>query len=86
MPPFLAHVTSPTRDLSAAIAGASCGADGRIWAQLWPILQDVHQLRSFYGKRAGTSVSNAAVLQLLGVNDTETAELDARTIDKKDAR
>ncbi|XUY29670.1 type IV secretory system conjugative DNA transfer family protein [Agrobacterium sp. rho-8.1] len=54
--------------------------------QLWPILQDVHQLRALYGKRAGTFFSNAAVLQLFGVNDIETAELIARTIGKTDTR
>src|SRR5690606_5221705 len=32
--------------------------------QLWPILQDVHQLRAIYGTRAGTFLSNAGVLQV----------------------
>lgn len=52
--------------------------------QLWPILQDIHQLRATYGRRAGTFLSNAAVLQVFGVNDVETAELIARTIGKTD--
>jgi len=52
--------------------------------QLWPILQDIHQLRSTYGRRSGTFLSNAAVLQVFGVNDIETAELIARTIGKAD--
>ena len=52
--------------------------------QLWPILQDIHQLRATYGRRAGTFLSNAAVLQVFGVNDIETAELIARTIGKTD--
>lgn len=43
--------------------------------QLWPILQDVHQLRATYGKRAGTFLSNAAVLQVFGVNDHDSARL-----------
>jgi type IV secretion system protein VirD4 len=43
--------------------------------QLWPILQDLHQLRSTYGGRAGTFFSNASVLQVFGVNDAETAQL-----------
>jgi type IV secretion system protein VirD4 len=43
--------------------------------QLWPILQDLHQLRSTYGGRAGTFFSNASVLQVFGVNDSETAQL-----------
>ncbi|MDL2405584.1 type IV secretory system conjugative DNA transfer family protein [Rhizobium calliandrae] len=54
--------------------------------QLWPILQDVHQLRATYGKRAGTFLSNASVLQLFGVNDIETAELVGKTIGRTDAR
>jgi type IV secretion system protein VirD4 len=43
--------------------------------QLWPILQDVHQLRATYGQRAGTFLSNAGVLQVFGVNDHESARL-----------
>lgn len=42
--------------------------------QLWPILQDVHQLRATYGKRAGTFLSNAGVLQVFGVNDHDSAK------------
>jgi type IV secretion system protein VirD4 len=54
--------------------------------QLWPILQDIHQLRATYGQRAGTFLSNAAVLQVFGVNDVETAELITRSIGKTDAQ
>jgi type IV secretion system protein VirD4 len=54
--------------------------------QLWPILQDIHQLRAIYGKRAGTFLSNAAVTQVFGVNDVETAELIVKTIGKTDAQ
>lgn len=43
--------------------------------QLWPILQDIHQLRALYGKRAETFLANASVLQVFGVNDHETARL-----------
>lgn len=43
--------------------------------QLWPILQDVHQLRALYGQRAGTFLSNAGVLQVFGVNDHDSAKL-----------
>ncbi|MBX9874161.1 MAG: type IV secretory system conjugative DNA transfer family protein [Beijerinckiaceae bacterium] len=43
--------------------------------QLWPILQDVHQLRATYGRRAGTFLSNAGVLQVFGVNDHDSARL-----------
>ena len=54
--------------------------------QLWPILQDIHQLRATYGRRAGTFLSNAGVLQVFGVNDVETAELISRSVGKKDAQ
>ncbi|TAL03110.1 MAG: type IV secretory system conjugative DNA transfer family protein [Rhodospirillaceae bacterium] len=43
--------------------------------QLWPILQDIHQLRATYGQRAGTFLSNAGVLQVFGVNDHQGAQL-----------
>ena len=43
--------------------------------QLWPILQDIHQLRATYGQRAGTFLSNAGVLQVFGVNDQDSAKL-----------
>lgn len=43
--------------------------------QLWPILQDVHQLRATYGQRAGTFLSNAGVLQVFSVNDHDSARL-----------
>ncbi len=43
--------------------------------QLWPILQDVHQLRALYERRAGTFLSNAGVLQIFGVNDHDSARL-----------
>ncbi len=43
--------------------------------QLWPILQDIHQLKSIYGQKAGTFLSNAGVLQVFGVNDNESANL-----------
>ena len=42
--------------------------------QLWPILQDMSQLRALYGTRANTFVANAGVLQTFGVNDYETAK------------
>ena len=50
--------------------------------QLWPILQDVHQLRALYSRRAGSFISNAGVLQAFGVNDYETADMLSKTIGK----
>ena len=43
--------------------------------QLWPILQDVHQLRALSDRRAGAFLSNAGVLQVFGVNDHDSAKL-----------
>ncbi len=42
--------------------------------QLWPILQDMSQLRDLYGERANTFIANAEVQQVFGVNDFETAK------------
>ncbi len=51
--------------------------------QLWPILQDIHQLRSLYGKNAGTFLSNAGVLQAFGVNDFDTADMLSKTMGRE---
>ncbi|MGI9360186.1 MAG: type IV secretory system conjugative DNA transfer family protein [Parasphingorhabdus sp.] len=51
--------------------------------QLWPILQDIHQLRSIYGTRGGTFLSNAGVLQAFGVNDFDTAEMLSKTMGRE---
>ena len=48
--------------------------------QLWPILQDMHQLRAAYGDKAGTFISNAGVIQAFGVNDHATADMLSRTL------
>jgi len=48
--------------------------------QLWPILQDIHQLRHLYGERAGTFLANAGILQVFGVNDHDTADLVSKMI------
>ena len=42
--------------------------------QLWPILQDMSQLRDLYGARDLTFIANAGVQQVLSVNDFETAK------------
>jgi type IV secretion system protein VirD4 len=44
-------------------------------ASSYGLLQDIHQLRATYGDRAGTFLSNIAVLQVFGINDHETARL-----------
>ena len=50
--------------------------------QLWPILQDLSQLRDLYGTRANTFVANAGVLQVFGVNDVETARWLSQALGK----
>ena len=42
--------------------------------QLWPILQDLSQLKALYGQRWQTFVANAGVVQAFNVNDPMTAE------------
>lgn len=54
--------------------------------QIWLFLQDLHQLRSLYGKSAGTFLSNAAVLQVFNVSDLETAEYVSRALGPATAR
>lgn len=51
--------------------------------QLWPILQDIHQLRALYGKRAETFISNSGVLQVFGVNDMATARLVSESLGQR---
>jgi type IV secretion system protein VirD4 len=48
--------------------------------QLWAILQDMHQLRSLYGERAGTFLSNAGLTQIFNVSDIDTATWVSRTL------
>lgn len=48
--------------------------------QLWPILQDLHQLRSLYGQCAGTFMSNAGLIQIFNVSDVETASWVSKSI------
>jgi type IV secretion system protein VirD4 len=51
--------------------------------QLWPILQDMSQLRDLYGARSNTFVANAGVLQTFGVNDFETAKWLSQSMGKE---
>jgi len=48
--------------------------------QLWPILQDMSQLKDLYGARANTFIANAGVQQVFGVNDYETAKWLSQTM------
>ncbi|WP_281985517.1 type IV secretory system conjugative DNA transfer family protein [Thalassorhabdomicrobium marinisediminis] len=53
--------------------------------QLWPILQDMSQLKDLYGERAGTFIANAGVQQVFGVNDFETAKWLSQIIGQETA-
>ena len=53
--------------------------------QLWPILQDMSQLKDLYGARANTFVANAGVLQTFGVNDFETAKWLSQSMGRETA-
>src|SRR3546814_8365524 len=48
--------------------------------QLWPILQDMPQLRALYGERAGTFLSNAGVLQEIGREHVGTPDTNAQLV------
>jgi type IV secretion system protein VirD4 len=54
--------------------------------QLWPILQDMSQLRDLYGDRANTFIANAGVQQVFGVNDYETAKWLSQMIGQETSR
>ena len=53
--------------------------------QLWPILQDMSQLKDLYGDRANTFIANAGVQQVFGVNDFETAKRLSQMIGQETA-
>lgn len=48
--------------------------------QLWPILQDLHQLKSLYRDRWGTFLSNAGLVQVFNVADVDTAEWVSKSL------
>lgn len=48
--------------------------------QLWAILQDLHQLKSLYGERVGTFLSNAGLTQIFNVADIDTASWISRSL------
>ncbi len=53
--------------------------------QLWPILQDMSQIKDLYGDRANTFIANAGVQQVFGVNDFETAKWLSQMIGQETA-
>ncbi len=53
-------------DAAGQIAGLGC--------KLWPILQDIGQLRALYGDRWETFLGNSGILQFFGNSDLQTLE------------
>jgi type IV secretion system protein VirD4 len=51
--------------------------------QLWPVLQDLNQLKSLYERRWETFMANAGIVQTFGVNDLTTAEWVSRRAGEK---
>jgi len=54
-------------------------------AQLWPILQDLSQLKGLYGERWRSFVANAGVVQAFNVSDPLTAEQLSAMLGKRTA-
>ena len=54
--------------------------------QLWPILQDMSQLKDLYSDRANTFIANAGVQQVFGVNDFEPAKWLSQMIGQETSR
>ena len=48
--------------------------------QLWPILQNLTQLRAAYGQNAGTFLANAGLIQVSAPADLETAQWLSRSL------
>jgi len=59
-------------------AGQIAGFDVR----LWPILQDLSQLKSIYGERWETFMGNAGLLQFFGNNDLTTLDYISKRLGK----
>ena len=54
--------------------------------QLWPILQDMSQLKDLYSDQANTFIANAGVQQVFGVNDFEPAKWLSQMIGQETSR
>lgn len=54
--------------------------------KLWPILQDLGQLKALYKDRWQTFMGNAGILQFFGNNDIETLEYITRRLGKTSVR
>lgn len=69
--PILGHMKS-IEDAAGQLAGFGC--------KLWPILQDLGQLKALYRDRWETFLGNCGVLQFFGNNDLTTLEWISRRL------
>ncbi|MCW2247853.1 type IV secretion system protein VirD4 [Azospirillum fermentarium] len=53
--------------------------------QLWPVIQDLSQLRALYGERWQSFIANAGAVQAFGVNDPLTADTLSRLLGTRGA-
>lgn len=53
--------------------------------QLWPIVQDISQLRDLYPQRWASFIANAGMVQAFGINDPATAEMLSRMLGTRGA-
>lgn len=58
----------------------AAGLMAGLGVQLWPILQDLTQLRAAYGESAGTFLANAGVVQVSAPADLDTAQWLSRSL------
>jgi type IV secretion system protein VirD4 len=58
----------------------AAGLMAGLGVQLWPILQDLTQLRAAYGQSAGTFLANAGIVQASAPADLETAQWLSRSL------
>jgi type IV secretion system protein VirD4 len=53
--------------------------------QIWPIVQDLAQLKALYGDRWTSFIANAGVIQAFGINDSFTSETIANLLGSRTA-
>jgi type IV secretion system protein VirD4 len=59
---------------------AALGIAREYGVQLWPVFQDIGQLKDLYDKRADTFIGNAGIVQTFGPNDDTMAEWISKRI------
>lgn len=75
------HILGPMRQIETAAAQIA-----GFGVKLWPVLQDLGQLKALYGERWETFMGNAGVLQFFGNNDLTTLEWISKRLGKTSIR